>query len=142
MHELAICQALMAQLEQSAAAQGAAVIERVVLSVGPLSGVEPLLLQRAFEVARAGTVAGAAELEIHTGPVRGHCRTCGADNEAVANRLLCGACGDWRVNLTAGDELLLLRLEYSRQVSDVIPGFQTCLRQSGMTEDVKEKRHV
>jgi hydrogenase nickel incorporation protein HypA/HybF len=118
MHELAICQALMAQLQQSAADHGEAVIERVVLSVGPLSGVEPALLQRAFEIARAGTVAGAAQLEIHTGQVRVHCRVCGGDSGAMANRLLCGVCGNWRVNVTAGEELLLLRLELSTTPRD------------------------
>lgn len=28
------------------------------------------------------------------------------------NRLVCGACGDWRVGLLAGDELLLLSIEF------------------------------
>lgn len=118
MHELAICQALMVQLQQSAAVHGESDIERVVLSIGPLSGVEPALLQRAFEIARTGTVAGSAQLEIHTGPVRVSCRSCGAESAAAPNRLLCGACGDWRVSVTAGEELLLLRLEFSATPRD------------------------
>ena len=41
-------------------------IERIVLEVGPLSGVEPALLARAFEVARAGSCAAGAALSIET----------------------------------------------------------------------------
>jgi hydrogenase nickel incorporation protein HypA/HybF len=111
MHELAICQALMTQVQQSAANHRAAAIERVVLAVGTLSGLEPPLLQRAFEIARAGTLAAAAVLEIQTCPARVHCRTCGAHSEVAPNRLLCAVCGDWRVTVTGGDELTLLSLE-------------------------------
>lgn len=119
MHELAICQALMTQLEEVVAENQASGVERVVLSVGPLSGVEPHLLERAFTVAQAGTVAASAELEIHCGTVRVACRSCGVDSEVAPNRLLCGACGDWQVKVTQGDELLLMSVELS--VSAVNP---------------------
>jgi hydrogenase nickel incorporation protein HypA/HybF len=78
-----------------------------------LSGVEPDLLNRAYEVARLHTVAEHAELEIETGPVVVECRSCGAKGEAEVNRLLCPSCGNWQVNLVQGDELLLLKLEVS-----------------------------
>jgi len=103
----------MTQLEQAAAPHHPAVIERVVLSVGALSGVEPALLKRAFDIARMGTLAAAAELDIRTGPVRVRCTSCGQESEARANRLLCAPCGDWRVKVIAGEELLLLSLDLS-----------------------------
>lgn len=112
-HEMAICQGLMNQVEKIARDKGASRVEHIVLSIGPLAGVEPELLSRAFEVARADTVASGAELEIETGPVVVECRSCGAQGEAAVNRLLCPSCGDWKVNLVQGDELLLLRLEVS-----------------------------
>ena len=118
MHELAICQALMTQVQQLAEEQGAQVVERIVLSVGALSGVDPGLLKRAFEVTRAGTVAAAAELEIRSGPIRVACRSCGADSQAVPNRLLCARCGDWKVDVTTGEELLLVSLELSEMQRD------------------------
>ncbi|MDX2418370.1 MAG: hydrogenase maturation nickel metallochaperone HypA [Xanthomonadales bacterium] len=113
MHEMSICQALMDQVERIASEQGASRVDKIVLSIGPLSGVEPELLSRAYEVSRAGTVAESAELEIETGPIVVECRSCGASGEAAASRLVCPSCGDWQVNLTQGDELLLLRLEVS-----------------------------
>ena len=113
MHEMSICQALMDQVERIAGEQGASRVDKIVLSIGPLSGVEPELLSRAYEVSRAGTVAENAELEIETGPIVVECRSCGASGEAGVSRLVCPSCGDWQVNLTQGDELLLLRLEVS-----------------------------
>jgi hydrogenase nickel incorporation protein HypA/HybF len=113
MHEMSICQGLMDQVERIAREQGASRVDSIVLSIGPLAGVEADLLSRAFEVARMGTVAENARLEIQTGPVVVECRKCGASGEAKANRLLCPSCGDWQVNLVQGDELLLMRLEVS-----------------------------
>ena len=113
MHEMSICQALMDQVERIAGEQGASRVDKIVLSIGPLAGVEPELLSRAYEVARLQTIAENAELEIETGPIVVECRKCGASGEAGVSRLVCPSCGDWQVNLTQGDELLLLRLEVS-----------------------------
>ena len=110
---MSICQGLINQLEQIAKEKSASRVDSIVLSIGPLSGTEPELLSRAFEIARVDTVAKHAELVIETGPVVVECRSCGASGEAQVNRLLCGSCGDWQVNLVQGDELLLLRLELS-----------------------------
>jgi hydrogenase nickel incorporation protein HypA/HybF len=111
MHELSVCQGLMRQVDHLAAAHGAAAVERIVLQIGALSGVEPPLLERAFEIARAGTVAAAAELEIRTGPVVVECRECGGKSAVPPNRLLCSYCGEWRVRVVEGEELVLLSVE-------------------------------
>ena len=118
MHEMSVCQGLLNQVEQIALERGASQVESILLSIGPLSGIEPPLLKRAFEIARLETIASTAELEIETGPVVVECRSCGASGEAQVNRLLCPSCGDWQVNLTQGDELLLLRLEVSGITGD------------------------
>jgi len=112
-HELAVCQGLINEVERLAKQHNASRIDSIVLSVGPLSGVEPDLLKRAFEIARVDTVAKDAELEVETGPVVVECRSCGASGEVQPNYLLCPSCGDWQVNLKQGDDLLLLRLEVS-----------------------------
>lgn len=111
MHELAVCQALLDQVEAVAAERGASQVTRVTVRVGPLSGVVPQLLTRAFSVARAGTCAGSARLEIRPAVVRVACTDCGAASEVAANRLLCAACGSFRTRLLAGDELQLVSLD-------------------------------
>lgn len=114
MHELAICQALLEQVE-GIARQHAARVSRVHVAVGPLSGVEPRLLERAYGLAVAGTAAEDSELVIEKADVRVRCRSCGAESKASAQRLLCAKCGNWQTELTGGDELLLLKVELSKE---------------------------
>ena len=114
MHELSICQGLMRQVQRIAADNNAAAVDRILLRVGGLSGVEPLLLERAFEIAREGTVAAGAVLEIEEGPVVVKCRECGASSAVPSNRLVCQYCGEWRVTVTEGEELLLLSLDIEK----------------------------
>jgi hydrogenase nickel incorporation protein HypA/HybF len=111
MHELAICQALIDQVAELAEERCAASVSDVFVAVGPLSGVESALLQNAFPIAVAGTVADGAELHIDILPVRVHCKDCDAESEVAANRLLCAQCGTWKTRLVSGDELLLTRVE-------------------------------
>jgi len=115
MHELAVCQGLMTQVEQIARREHADRITRILLSIGPLSGVEATLLKDAFPIAAAGTVAEGAELVIEQTAVRVRCLSCGAESVAAANRLLCDACGDYRTQLLSGDEMLLTSLELERR---------------------------
>ena len=111
MHELSVCQDLLRQVEKIAAEHGAVAVERIVLQIGELSGVEPPLLERAFTIARAGTLAENAGMEIRTGPVVVQCTECGGRSAVPPNRLVCTYCGDWRVRVVEGEELLLLKVE-------------------------------
>jgi hydrogenase nickel incorporation protein HypA/HybF len=113
MHELAICEALLEQVARVAREHQAERVMAVRVRCGALAGVEPELLQRAYEVARAGTPAEDATLTIEESPVRVHCPRCGNDSAASPQRLVCGACGEWRTKVVAGDELLLMSVELS-----------------------------
>jgi len=110
-HELSVCQALLAQVSEIAADRGARRVIRITIEVGPLCGVEPILLANAFNVARTGSCAADAALAIETSAVRVRCRTCGAESDVAPNRLLCAACGGYRTQVIAGDELRLRRVE-------------------------------
>jgi hydrogenase nickel incorporation protein HypA/HybF len=111
MHELSVCQALIAQVEDIAARHGAVGVKTVKLRIGPLSGIEKTLLEHAYPLASAGTLGEHASLEIRMSPVRVRCQTCGEETEASLNQLLCGACGDFHTQLVSGDELLLESVE-------------------------------
>lgn len=114
MHELSICQGLLSQVEEIARRENAISVERIRLQVGPLAGVVAELLEHAFSIARAGSIAAQAELVIDSLPVRVRCIQCGAESEARPNRLLCGECGDFRTQLLSGDELVLASIELTR----------------------------
>jgi len=119
MHELSVCQALIEQVERVARQNDARRVISIVITVGPLSGVEPKLIEHAYPLAAAGTIAEHASLMIETVPVRVRCRTCGAETDAAANRLLCGACGDWKVDVTGGEEMILKRVEVETSATAV-----------------------
>lgn len=111
MHELSVCQALLAHVTEIAIDRGASAVARISVEVGPLSGVEPALLASAFEVVRTGSCAAKASLSITTTAVTISCISCGAESQTPPNRLLCGVCGGYRTRVVAGDELRLRRVE-------------------------------
>ncbi len=111
MHELAVAQALVEQVEAVISQHGAASARLIRVRIGPLAGVVPELLASAFPLAAASTRMADAELDLVAAPVRVHCQTCGAETDAAMNRLLCGACGDWHTQVISGDELLLESVE-------------------------------
>lgn len=114
MHELSICQALIDQVEDIARENEAVAVKTIWVQVGPLSGAEIPLLEHAYPVAAAGSVAEDAELVIESMPVRIRCRSCGVESEASPNRLICAQCGDYHTELVSGDEMLLARLELDK----------------------------
>lgn len=111
MHELAVSQDIIAQVENIAREHGAVSVHQITLEIGPLSGVEPALLQAAFPIACAGTVAENARLEINEIPVKVKCRSCASISTVSTNNLTCQACGAWQTDLISGDEMLLKRIE-------------------------------
>ena len=114
MHELAICQSLMDQVEAIASERNAHCVTSIVVAMGPLSGVEAQLLKNAYPIASAGTVAENAELVIEYLPVRVKCTQCGSESDALPNKLICKKCGDWRTTLISGDELMLMSVELEK----------------------------
>ena len=111
MHELAVAQALVEQVDTVIGQHHARSATLIRVRIGPLAGVVPALLASAFPLAAAGRAMEHARLEFTDAPLRVRCRTCGAETEAAMNRLVCGACGDWRTQILSGDELLLESVE-------------------------------
>jgi hydrogenase nickel incorporation protein HypA/HybF len=110
-HELSVCQALLQQVAEIAAGRGASAVESITIEVGPLSGVEPVLLSNAFAIVRAGGCAARAALVIESAAVTISCVSCGAQTQPKPNRLVCAVCGGFRTRIVAGNELRLRRVE-------------------------------
>ena len=119
MHELAICQSLMDQVEAIALERDALSVTSIVIGIGPLSGVEAQLLQNAYPVASAGTIAEDAELVIQQLPIKVRCTQCDTESDALPNKLICKQCSDWRTTLVSGDELMLMSVELERSNESV-----------------------
>jgi hydrogenase nickel incorporation protein HypA/HybF len=110
-HELSLCDDLLGQVFAIAAQHKAQSVESITVQIGALSGVEPALLESAFTMIKAGTVAEQALLIMQTSPVTVLCRKCGTQSEVAANRLLCNACQSHETTLLSGDELILASVE-------------------------------
>jgi hydrogenase nickel incorporation protein HypA/HybF len=117
MHELSVCQALVEQAERIARERQSRVI-RLMLKIGPLSGVESELLRRAFPLASAGTCCEGAALEFLAAPVTVYCPDCMTTSEVAANKLLCPECGNWRTSLASGDEMVLQTVELETRAAN------------------------
>lgn len=111
MHELSICQVLIDEVARIATHHDARAVGRITIEVGPLSGVEPELLARAFEIARIGTCAAEAQLSIAVPGIMVRCSDCGVSSHAEPNRLLCASCGGYRTQVLEGNELRLRGVE-------------------------------
>ena len=120
MHELAVCQSLMDQVEAIAMERGAKTVTSITIAMGPLSGVEAPLLKSAYPIASAGTIAHHAKLIINNIPIRVKCSQCGSESEAQPNKLVCKHCDDWRTTLVSGDEMMLMSVELEKPITEVI----------------------
>jgi hydrogenase nickel incorporation protein HypA/HybF len=109
MHEYSIIQSLFERIEAEAASHRARSVERVVIRIGELSGVEVELLETAYLTFREGTICAHAPLEIGSVPAHWVCRACGAvlPRGQVLRCQVCGGAG----RLEQGDEILLERIE-------------------------------
>lgn len=136
MHELSVAMALLDQIEAVAEARAATRVHAATIQVGPLSGVEPALLMRAFEVARL-TRARTKQtvLTIKEAQVRVACTDCGRESASSVNNLACPACGARRTRLLQGDELLLRQVELEG-------GDPSAQDEAALTESPRGEAHV
>ncbi len=111
MHELSLCEDLMDQVITIAKAHHAKKVLCITVRIGPLSGIEPLLLESAFLISRADTLAEDAEFITENLPIRVLCHDCDIESEATVNNLVCGNCDSYNTSLVSGDELILARVE-------------------------------
>ncbi len=111
MHELSLCRQMIHQVEAIAARHQANGVAAVDVRIGPLSGVEPHLLEQAFPFACAGSIAEGAELRLELTGVRVRCGNCATESAVSTSDLTCPACGDWHTQLISGDEMLLVSVE-------------------------------
>ena len=115
MHELGMMESALALVQRYATEQHARRVERVVLRIGTLSGVDPESLRFAFDVVSRGTTAEGAAFEIESVPAAVFCRSCQKEF-AGENRgfiFQCPTCGDFCGEIRTGREIELGRLEFS-----------------------------
>ena len=112
MHELSIALSIVEAVEEEAARQGSGRITVVHVKIGALSGVVKEALESAFEIARAGTSIGVAQLVVEEVPVVIFCPVCKEPRTIEAEfRLACPICDTPSGQILEGKEMQLVALE-------------------------------
>jgi hydrogenase nickel insertion protein HypA len=111
MHEYSIVQALLNQCEENAKAHNAKRVLKVVTKIGVLSGVEPHLLEMAFETFKEGTLCSEATFEMNIQNIKLHCQKCRDDFEIDELKMVCPKCGTLETTIVDGEEMYLMSLE-------------------------------
>ena len=111
MHEFSIVNALLDMCEQNAKDHDMAKITKVEIKIGKLSGVEPHLLQSAFDTFKEGSMCDGAELLMHLQDVILYCHTCQKESTIEKNVFECPHCGSTECRVVDGEEMYLMRLE-------------------------------
>ncbi len=111
MHEYSIVGALIESCEENARENGSAKITKVVVKIGVMSGVEPELLERAFETFKENSICDGAEFIMNIQPVVIVCNLCQKKSTLTKNEYFCPHCQSVEIEVVDGEEIYLMQLE-------------------------------
>ena len=110
MHEFSIVSSLLDMCEKNAKENDATKVIKVEVKIGKLSGVEPHLLQTAFDTFKEKTICHGAEFILHVQPLVVRCIKCNEESTLEKNTFACPLCeGD--IEVLDGEDMYLMSLE-------------------------------
>jgi len=107
MHEFAITESMLAQVQAEARNHGAAKVTAINLLVGEEAGVVPECVQFYFDRMKQGTVAADARLQFERVKLKLRCPKCGAEFERLEDICGCNAGAE----VISGQELAVKSIE-------------------------------
>ncbi len=111
MHEYSIVQALLVQCEEIAEENDATKITKVVVKIGVMSGVEPHLLEVAFNTFKETGMTEGSELVMNIQPLTVECQSCKTTSELEQRHYCCPHCESFDVKVVDGEDMFLMSLE-------------------------------
>ena len=111
MHEYSIVQSLIDSCEEHAEKNDAKKVAKVVVKIGVMSGVEPHLLQVAFDTFKEATICEDAQFVINIQDVKILCNKCLVESELKKLEYLCPECSSEDIKIIDGEEMYLMQLE-------------------------------
>ena len=110
MHEMSLAGGILKLVDDAAAREPFARVQRLTLAAGALSGVEVRSLRFALEAVAPGTRLDGAEIVIDEPPGQAWCMACCA-TVSIGSRLdPCPQCGGHQLQATGGTELKVVDL--------------------------------
>ncbi len=111
MHEYSIVQSLLESCEEHARQNDAKQVTKVIVKIGVLSGVEPDLLQTAFDTFKEKTICDTAEFIINHQKVVISCLSCDEESTLEKHEFCCPKCQSNQVKVIDGEDMFLMSLE-------------------------------
>lgn len=108
MHETSLVQSLLRQAAIVLTDHRGSAVEQIRVEIGPLSGVEPLLVASAFDRLVETTACSGAALVIEQIELTARCRDCEREFVIEQFRFVCPLCTSGSVQILRGDEFRLL----------------------------------
>ena len=111
MHEYSIVQSLLESCEEHARANDAKKVTKVVVKIGVLSGVEPDLLQTAFDTFKENSVCDGCEFVINIQNIQILCNDCQSTSIIEKHDFSCPNCQSVNITVVDGEDMYLMSLE-------------------------------
>ena len=112
MHEYSIVQSLLESCEEHAKVNEASKVTKVIVKIGVLSGVEPDLLQTAFDTFKEQTVCHDAVFLINHQKIVIDCFDCNTQSTLQKHEFACPKCESVDLKVTDGEDMYLMSLEF------------------------------
>jgi hydrogenase nickel incorporation protein HypA/HybF len=114
MHELQVTESILRIVLKHARKHNVQRILVVHLSIGELSDLEEIWIQRYFDYVSNGTIAERARVDIEKTPVRMECSECDEIFTVAIRKeknIRCPSCGGTTISLISGDEYHVKNIE-------------------------------
>ena len=111
MHEYSIVQSLIDSCYENAKANNASKVTKVVVKIGVMSGVEPDLLQTAFDTFKEDTICDGAEFILNIQQILVKCNSCQAESTLSKLEYHCPNCNSSDLKILDGEDMYLMQLE-------------------------------
>ena len=111
MHEYSVVQALLEQIEGIAEENETTKVISITTKIGVMSGIEPHLLEIAFNTFKEKTICDGAEFIMNIQPLVIECNDCGEVSTLEKVHYYCHKCESVDVNVIDGEDMFLMSVE-------------------------------
>lgn len=111
MHEMGLMDAMLRMVKRICAEENLERVDKIVLEVGELSGIEVPYLYDGFNAVIYGTDWADTKLEVETVPGVLHCNDCDIDFPLKNQELFCPKCFGKNLSIKEGRDMVLKSIE-------------------------------
>ncbi|MCA9077515.1 MAG: hydrogenase maturation nickel metallochaperone HypA [Planctomycetaceae bacterium] len=111
MHEMSLVRSLLRQVSELLLEHNGDAVKTIHVEMGPLAGVERVLVELAFEQLIEDSLCRGAQLVIDEVPLSAICLECDVEFDIKLFRFVCRDCESQRIRVTGGDEFRLIDVD-------------------------------